>query len=149
MLADESLLGTLRRERARVVKALADVPDPLGVWGNLQLDKLNLSALKGEVAFANGQAEVRVTAPYRDLGTHLNVAARFAGAWAPGAPEFDLLSLHVGAVDLVDLTGYGRAVKKAVDDAIKARTADVRQRAVSAARIDGDVLELTFREGAR
>ncbi len=144
MLEDRALLGTLRRERRRLVSGLAELPDPLGIWGNLRLEALDLRAVKAEVAFSSGDARVRLTAPYAEGGGHLNLQVELTGSWAPGAPVFTLKGLQVGEVDLLGLVGARSTIRELVESAVLKRTRSLSQRAVRSARIDGDHLEIVL-----
>jgi len=104
------VLALLENARRRALKALDQVPDPLGFLDGLRLDAVDLSRLRTEVRAADSQLVLRMTAPYLDGQHHLNLDLAVTGGWAPGAIRLEVKRLVIGELDVLALPIYGRWV---------------------------------------
>lgn len=114
------VLALLERGRRQLLRALEGVSDPLGFLDGLRLDAVDLARLRTEVRVADSQVTLRLTAPYLDGKTHLNVVGVVTGGWAPGAVRLEVQHLTVGRLDVLALPFSGSWVRRQVDHGIKA-----------------------------
>jgi hypothetical protein len=132
MLAERALLGTLRRERKRLVAGLAKIDDPFGLIAGIRLGDLDLNKIAADVAIEGDRATVRATAPYKN-GGHLNLRGEFTGHYRRETPSFTLHSLHVGEINLLGLTGFGDRIRTLATDALLDRARKFKQKGISEA----------------
>jgi|JI10StandDraft_1071094.scaffolds.fasta_scaffold100269_2 hypothetical protein len=119
-LKHPEVLALLEKGRSRALRALEGVSDPLGFLDGLRLDAVDLARLRTEVQVADSRVTLRLTAPYLDGKTHLNVVAVVTGGWAPGAVRLEVQALTVGSLDVLALPFSGGWVRRQVDLGIKA-----------------------------
>lgn len=146
-LAHPSAQAALEKHRHRAIQALSAVPDPMGFMDGLKLDDVDLTRARADVKVANQRLHVRLTAPYRSTGRHLNVQVSGTGGWAPNAVRLQVTRLQVGEMDVMALPFYTRLIESRIDTGVAQLARMKTSGPVSDVRIEEDAVLVRLKPG--